>query len=72
MSKSSKAIGETIGIDLGDKMSHYCVVDEAGQVMEEGRFRNQASSIQKHFSMHRVRIAMETGAQSARGTAAIN
>jgi transposase len=56
---------ETIGIDLGDKMSHYAVVDRDGEVVEEGSFRNQAGSIEKHFSGERRRIALETGAQSA-------
>ena len=65
MSKISKTTGETIGIDLGDKVSHYCIVDETGQVVEQGRFRNQESSLRKHFGMEPVRIAMETGAQSA-------
>ena len=27
---------ETIGIDLGDKMSRYCVVNQEGEVVEEG------------------------------------
>ena len=43
------AEGETIGIDLGDRLSRYCILDEAGVVVEEGSFRNQAASIEKHF-----------------------
>ena len=31
---------ETIGIDLGDKLSHYAILNEEGVVVEEGRFRN--------------------------------
>ena len=34
---------ETIGIDLGDKISRYCIVDHGGAVVEEGTFRNQAA-----------------------------
>src|ERR1700682_5042258 len=56
---------ETIGIDLGDKMSRYCVVNREGKVVEEGSFRNQASSLAKHFSGEPRRIALEAGAQSA-------
>ncbi len=26
----------TIGIDLGDRYSHYCVLDKGGEVLEEG------------------------------------
>jgi len=57
---------ETIGIDVGDKLSRYAVVDEAGVVVEEGTFRNQAASIGKHFGGRaRARVALEVGAQSA-------
>jgi transposase len=58
-------MGETIGIDLGDKVSRYCIVDPEGDVMEEGTFRNQASSLEKHFGDRPRRIALEAGAQSA-------
>ena len=41
---------ETVGIDLGDKVSRYCILDPDGDVVEEGVFRNQLSSIEKHFA----------------------
>jgi transposase len=63
-SKMTKPMGETIGIDLGDKVSHYCIVDRDGEVMEEGTFRNQASSLEKHFGDRPRRIALEASAQS--------
>jgi transposase len=56
---------ETNGIDLGDKMSHYCIVNRDGEVVEEGSFRNQVSSIEAHFGGEPRRIALEAGAQSA-------
>lgn len=56
---------ETIGIDLGDKLSRYCIVNRDGEVVEEGSFRNQISSIEKHFGDQPRRVALETGAQSA-------
>lgn len=62
---SKRSMGETIGIDLGDKVSRYCIVDQDGEVMEEGTFRNQASSLEKHFGDRPRRIALEAGAQSA-------
>ena len=67
MRKHSKAElqMETIGIDLGDKLSRYCILDAGGEVVEEGSFRNQTSSIEKHFAGERRRIALETGPQSA-------
>jgi transposase len=54
-----------MGIDLGDKLSRYCIVNHDGDVVEEGSFRNQASAIEKHFSGEPRRIALEAGAQSA-------
>jgi len=65
LSKMPTQVGETIGIDLGDKVSRYCIVDQNGEVVEEGAFRNQASSIDKHFAGEPRRIALEAGAQSA-------
>jgi hypothetical protein len=29
----------TIGVDLGDQWSNYCMLDEDGEITEEGRFR---------------------------------
>ena len=65
LSKVPTGMGETIGIDLGDKISRYCIVDHRGDVVEEGSFRNQASSLEKHFGDRPRRIALEAGAQSA-------
>jgi transposase len=64
-SKTQKQMRETVGIDLGDKVSRYCIVDQDGEVVEEGSFRNQPSSIEKHFGGEPRRIALEAGAQSA-------
>jgi transposase len=65
LSKVPTQMRETVGIDLGDKVSHYCIVDHGGEVVEEGSFRNQASSITKHFGGEPRRIALEAGSQSA-------
>jgi hypothetical protein len=64
LSKPEKHVPEeTIGIDLGDKMSRYRVVNREGEVVEEGSFRNQTSSLAKHFSAAAPRrIALEAGA----------
>ncbi len=70
MKKNSRAVdrqpAETIGVDLGDKMSHYAILNEEGEVIEEGSFRNTAESIVKHFAQQpRSRVALEVGTQSA-------
>jgi transposase len=33
----------TMGVDLGDQWSHYCMLDEDGEITEEGRFRASAT-----------------------------
>ena len=55
----------TIGIDLGDRSSRYCVLDEAGEViLERGVPTTQKGMEQAFGAMARSRVAMETGAHS--------
>src|ERR1700726_1432010 len=55
----------TIGLDLGDRNSWYCVVDEAGQIQLEQRVRRTAKALQGVFgTMPRSRIALEIGTHS--------
>jgi hypothetical protein len=51
--KQSRNISQqklTIGLDLGDRDSWYCVVDEAGQIRGEQRVRTNAKALQEVFS----------------------
>jgi transposase len=65
--RRAEAARETIGVDLGDKVSRYAILDAAGELVEEGSFRNVVSSIEKIFGSDSqpARIAMEVGTQSA-------
>src|SRR6202167_2979237 len=55
----------TIGLDLGDRNSWYCVVDEVGQIQLEQRVRTTAKALQEVFgTMTRSRIALEIGTHS--------
>ncbi|MEZ6014411.1 MAG: transposase [Planctomycetota bacterium] len=55
----------TIGIDLGDRKSHICVLDEAGQILEEGTVATTAAGQRKRFERcEPTRIAIEAGGQS--------
>jgi len=55
----------TIGLDLGDRNSWYCVVDEAGQIQLEQRVRTSANALQEVFgALPRSRIALEIGTHS--------
>ena len=55
----------TIGLDLGDRNSCYCVLNEAGQIQLEQRVRTNAKALREVFgTMPRSRIALETGTHS--------
>ena len=56
----------TIGVDLGDRTSHYCVLDEAGNVILEHSLPTTPKGIHQVFSkVPRSRIALETGTHSS-------
>jgi transposase len=58
-------VGTTIGIDLGDVWSHYCTINEEGEVIDRGRFRTNPSGVDKRFrDLEPIRIAMEVGIHS--------
>ena len=55
----------TIGFDLGDRSSWYCVLDEAGSVLLEQRVSTIPKAMKEVFGgMPRCRIALETGMHS--------
>src|ERR1700730_16377447 len=63
--RSITKVGMTIGIDLGDVWSHYCTLNEDGEVVDRGRFRTTPSGVEKWFTdLLRARVAMETGMHS--------
>jgi Transposase len=68
VAKQSRNISQqklTIGLDLGDLNSWYCVVDEAGQVQLEQRVRTNAKALREVFgALPRSRIALEIGTHS--------
>src|SRR5215469_17385803 len=55
----------TIGLDLGDRSSWYCVLDGAGEVLLEQRVSTTAKAMKEVFGgMPRSRMALETGMHS--------
>jgi len=55
----------TVGLDLGDRNSWYCVLDEAGQIHLEQRVRTTAKALREGFgALPRSRIALEIGTHS--------
>ena len=62
---STKTTKLTVGIDLGDKKSAYCILDIQGDVLSEGDVRTSESGFAQQFqSMKPCRIALETGTHS--------
>lgn len=55
----------TIGLDLGDRWSWYCVLDEAGEVLLEQKVSTTGKAMREVFGgMPRSRMALETGTHS--------
>jgi len=56
---------EVIGIDLGDRWSHYCVLDQVGTVVEEDRVRTTPEALAAKFGqLPPTRMVIEVGAHS--------
>lgn len=50
----------TVGLDLGDRYSHFCVLDDAGQIVEEGRVPTTTLALRRKFSaLGQAMIALE-------------
>ena len=55
----------TIGLDLGDRTSRYCVLDEAGEVVSEGQLPTTKMGLNSLFGkMPSSRVALEVGTHS--------
>ena len=55
----------TIGLDLGDRWSYYCVLDESGKIVLEQKLPTTPEAMKRIFEKRpRSRIALETGTHS--------
>jgi transposase len=68
VAKQSRKISRgqlTIGLDLGDRNSWYCVLDQSGQIQLEQPVRTTAKALREVFGgLPRSRVALETGTHS--------
>jgi transposase len=54
-----------VGLDVGDRQSHYCVLDRNGEVVAEGAAKTTKSGLQMLFEgKGRMRVALEAGTHS--------
>src|SRR5258708_27121303 len=55
----------TIGVDLGDRWSFYCVLDEAGKIILEQKVATTPEAMKEAFErIPRSLVALETGTHS--------
>ena len=60
-----KHITLTAGVDLGDKTSQVCVMDEAGLIVERAQIRTTPAGFDRFFAGRKPnRIAIEAGTHS--------
>jgi transposase len=65
VTKNSFPAKVTIGLDLGDRSSWYCLLDEVGEVLLEEKLGTTPKAMKEVFGgIPRCRIALETGMHS--------
>lgn len=64
--RRKKLVGKiTVGIDLGDRSSHYCMLNEQGEVVREGSVATTKKDLSRIFgSLPHSRLALEVGTHS--------
>ena len=55
----------TVGLDVGDRYVQVCVLDEAGEVVEESRLPNKPAALERRFAASDpLRMVLEAGTHS--------
>jgi transposase len=56
----------TVGVDLGDQWSHYCILGLEGETLTEGQLRTTQQHIAEFFqALNAARVVFEVGTHSA-------
>jgi len=56
----------TVGVDLGDQWSHYCILGLAGETLAEGQFQTTQEDFGTFFQgLNAARVVVEVGTHSA-------
>jgi transposase len=56
----------TVGVDLGDQWSNYCILGLGGETLTEGQFRTQRQEVAEFFQgLAGSRVVIEVGTHSA-------
>ncbi len=54
----------TVGLDLGDRYSRFCMVDAEGEIVEEGRVRTEVEAMRGRFRGAAAWVVLEVGTHS--------
>ena len=55
----------TVGVDLGDQWSNYCILDLEGDTLAEGQLRTTAQGFTEFFqALNAARVVVEVGTHS--------
>ena len=54
----------TLGLDVSDQYSNYCLLSAEGEVLEEGRIRTSEEAFRKRFQTEDFRAVVEAGTHS--------
>ena len=64
--KKAPETGFTIGLDLGDRISQYCVLDRAGEVLSEGSVTTTETAMKQTWKSYSGSVvALEAGTHSS-------
>lgn len=56
----------TVGVDLGDQWSNYCILDLEGETLAEGKLRTREQDVAEFFQcLSSARVVIEVGTHSA-------
>ena len=56
----------TVGVDLGDQWSHYCILGLQGETLSEGQLQTREAEVAEFFqALAPARVVMEVGTHSA-------
>jgi hypothetical protein len=56
----------TVGVDLGDQWSHYCILGLEGETLAEGQLRTTPQDVGEFFeALNPARVVVEVGTHSA-------
>jgi transposase len=56
--------GKTLGLDVSDRFTSYCLLDGDGEVSEEGRLRTAEGALRSRFADMACRVVVEAGTHS--------